>query len=199
MNKQEFLNALRDRLAALPCEVEECIAFYAEMIDDRVEDGLSEEEAVAAIGTATEVAAQILADIPLSRLVKQRIKPQRRLRIWETLLLAIGSPVWASLLIAAFAVVISLYAALWSLVASAWAVFASMVGGALGGLLGGGILAFTASTLAGLSLIGAALVCAGLSIFAFRGCIAATRGSVALTRLILLGVKKCFIRREKVQ
>ena len=199
MNKQEFLNTLRDRLAALPCEVEECIAFYAEMIDDRVEDGLSEDEAVAAIGTATEVAAQILADIPLSRLVKQRIKPQRRLRIWETLLLAIGSPVWASLLIAAFAVIISLYAALWSLVASAWAVFASMVGGALGGLLGGGILAFTASTLAGLSLVGAALVCAGLSILAFHGCVAATKGCARLVRLILLGVKRCFIRKEKVQ
>ena len=34
------------------------------MIDDRVEDGLTEEEAVAEIGTAEEVAAQLIAELP---------------------------------------------------------------------------------------------------------------------------------------
>ena len=48
MNKTEFLDALRHALGKLPSyEVEQSIAFYAEMIDDRIEDGMSEQEAVA--------------------------------------------------------------------------------------------------------------------------------------------------------
>ena len=47
MNKEEFLNSLRKRLKGLPNnEIEERISFYSEMIDDRVEEGMSEEEAI---------------------------------------------------------------------------------------------------------------------------------------------------------
>ena len=47
MNKLEFIAELRDRLSGLPQgEVEERLSFYSEMIDDRMEDGVSEKEAV---------------------------------------------------------------------------------------------------------------------------------------------------------
>ena len=47
MNKEEFLSELRTKLSGLPQEdIEERISFYSEMIDDRMEDGISEEEAV---------------------------------------------------------------------------------------------------------------------------------------------------------
>ena len=43
MRKQEFLDTLRSRLSGLPRqELEERLAFYGEMIDDRMEEGLSE-------------------------------------------------------------------------------------------------------------------------------------------------------------
>ncbi len=51
MNKQEFLNALRSQLKGLPKdELENRISFYEEMINDRMDEGLSEEAAVADIG-----------------------------------------------------------------------------------------------------------------------------------------------------
>ena len=50
MNKQEFLSRLRKQLKGLE-DKEERITFYSEMIDDRMEEGLSEEEAVAAVGS----------------------------------------------------------------------------------------------------------------------------------------------------
>ena len=57
MNKTEFLDALRHALGKLPSyEVEQSIAFYAEMIDDRIEDGMSEQEAVAALGSVHAIA-----------------------------------------------------------------------------------------------------------------------------------------------
>ena len=51
MNKTEFSQALRRALGKLPSyEVEQSIAFYEEMIADRMEDGMREEEAVEALG-----------------------------------------------------------------------------------------------------------------------------------------------------
>ena len=52
MNKIEFMQKLKDGLAGLsPKDREEQLNFYSEMIDDRIEEGLSEEEAVAYVQT----------------------------------------------------------------------------------------------------------------------------------------------------
>ena len=73
MNKQAFLEELTRRLSGLSqSDLEERLAFYGEMIDDKVEDGLSEEEAVAGIGSVDDVVSQIMSEIPLSRLVKEK-------------------------------------------------------------------------------------------------------------------------------
>ena len=64
MNKQEFLSRLKNGLSALSeKELEERLTFYGEMIDDRIEEGLTEEDAVAAVGSVDEIIAQILSEI----------------------------------------------------------------------------------------------------------------------------------------
>ena len=200
MLKQDFFNALAQKLSILPYnELEERIGFYREMIDDRIEEGLSEEEAVAQMGSVDEVTAQILADIPLLKLTKNKLQANRRMRAWEIVLLAVGSPIWLALLISAFAVALLLYAVLWSLVASVWAVFGALGGCALGGIASGVIFIVTDNLLVGLACIGAALVCAGLGILLFFGCIAATKGSALLTKKIVLDIKKCFIRKGETK
>ena len=200
MLKQEFLDKLRASLCGLPQqELDDRLAFYGEVIDDRTEEGLTEEEAVSQIGAVEEVAAQIIADIPLSKLAKERFTPKRRMRTWEILFLALGSPIWFSLAIAAFAVIISLYAVLWSLVVSAWSVFASLTVSAFGGLAAGSLFAFTGNSYSGLATVAASIFCAGLSIFAFFGCKAATKGIIKLTKKLALGIKKLFVRKERVQ
>ena len=79
MKKQELLEILRKRLSALPTrEVEDRLSFLSETIDDRIEEGLSEEEAAAGIGPVKEIAAQIVAETPLTRLVKERVRPSVR-------------------------------------------------------------------------------------------------------------------------
>ena len=73
MNKTEFVFALRERLSFLPREeAGERIDFYCEMIADRMEDGLTEQEAIAEIGSVDEIAAQIVAEIPLAKLAKKK-------------------------------------------------------------------------------------------------------------------------------
>lgn len=198
MNKQEFLARLGRSLSGLPqADIDDRLNFYSEMIDDRMEEGLGEEEAVAAAGSVDEIAAQTVADTPLVKLAKERIKPKRRLRAWEIVLLALGSPVWLSLLIAALAVLFSVYVVLWSLLIALWAVFGSFVCGALGGAAAGIILAFQGKALTGLAMIGAGCVCAGLAVFAFFGCRAATKGVLMLTRRIAVRTKQCFISGEE--
>ena len=119
MCKQEFLAQLRQGLSGLPQEdIEERLTFYSEMLDDRIEEGLSEEDAVAQIGTVEKIVSQIMSEIPLTKLVKEKVKPKRALRAWEIVLLILGSPIWLSLLIAAAAVVLSVYAAIWSVMLS---------------------------------------------------------------------------------
>ena len=74
MTKQMFLASLREGLQGLPpADVEERIAFYDEMIDDRMEEGLTEEEALAEIGTVESVIAQIAEETPLAKLVKELV------------------------------------------------------------------------------------------------------------------------------
>ena len=131
MTKQEFENKLKKRLRGLPIrDVEDQMSFYSEMIDDRMEDGLSEEEAVADIGTVEKIATQIIKGIALTRTQNAEPEKNNSLKLWEILFIILGSPLWISLLIAAFAVIISIYAVLWSLIVSLWAVFVSLAASA---------------------------------------------------------------------
>lgn len=109
MNKQEYLSAIRVRIPKMPTEdMERFIAYYSEMIDDRMEDGMTEEEAVAMMDTPDDAVDQILEDTPLSKIVKQKIKPTHRLRAWEIVLIVLGSPVWVPLLLTAGILVLSM-------------------------------------------------------------------------------------------
>lgn len=197
MNKAEFLQKLRAALNGLPqSDIEEKVGFYSEMIDDRMEDGLPEEEAVATVGSVEEIVREIVADIPLAKIAKEKIKPKRRMRAWEIVLLILGSPIWLSLLIAAFAVLISVYACIWSAIAVFWSAFAVLAAGLLAGLAAGVWMFVTGMLPAGFLLLGGGLVSGGLAIFAFFGCLAATKGVAILTKKFVLWMKTRLFRKE---
>ena len=200
MTKQEFLAQLKDGLSGLPqSDIEERIAFYEEMIDDRIEDGLTEEAAVAEIGPVDDVVSQIISDTPITKIVKERVRPKRKLQAWEIVLLVLGSPIWLSLLIAAFAVILSIYLVIWAVIISLWAVALSLLISAFACIVAIFIIPASGSGAAVLALISASLVLAGLSIFMFFGCKAATKGAVLLTKKIALGIKNLFIGKERVR
>lgn len=198
MKKNEFIEKLRAGLCGLPEEdIHRSVEFYSEIIDDKMEDGLSEEEAVAEIGDTESIVSQIVAEIPLTKLVKGKIKPKRTLKVWEIVLLVLGSPIWLSLLVAAVAVILSLYVVLWSAIISLWAIFVSIAACALGGIAAGIIFIGGGEIPQGIAVIGGAIFCAGLAIFAFFGCLAATKGLLWLTKKIALSLKKLFIKKEE--
>ncbi|MBQ4119679.1 MAG: DUF1700 domain-containing protein [Clostridia bacterium] len=197
MSKQEFLAKLRRELSGLPQDdIEERLIFYNEMIEDRIEDGLSEEDAVAAVGSVSEIVKQIVLDTPLSKIAKERIKPKRRMTALEIVLLVLGSPIWLSLLFAVIAVIFAVYVSLWSVIISLWAVFGSLIACVFGGIAGGIIIAITNNTLTGIAVIGAGILCAGLTIFMFYGCELASKGILMLTKKIAIWVKNCVRGKE---
>ena len=137
MDKLDFLYALQQKLAGLPEEdVSRSLDYYAEMIDDRMEEGMTEQQAVADLGDVDAIAQQILLEIPLAKLVRAKVKPRRALRAWEIVLLILGAPVWLPLVIAAVAVVISVYIVLWSVVISLYAADLAVACGAVAGVTG---------------------------------------------------------------
>lgn len=199
MHKQEFLSQLQKRLSRLPQdEILERMTFYSEMIDDRMEDGLSEQEAVASVGSLDQIVAQIVAEIPYGETAAKKAETKRRRSAVEIVLLVLGAPIWASLLISLFAVVLSVYLSLWSVVISLWAVFGALAGGSLAGLLAGAVLClFRGAGIPGMALCGAGLVLAGLSILMFCACRALTGGYARLSGKLLAWIwNRCFKRRR---
>lgn len=189
MNKMQFLLELDKMLSQLSeTEKVDWLRFYSEMIEDRMEEGLSEEEAVAAIGTVRNIAAQITADQPAGTAKKRNP--------WMVLLLILGSPIWIAILASLFAVVLTLYISLWAIVISLWAVFASLAACGLAGVAGGIGFACGGHVLPGIALSGAGLVCAGLAILLFFGCRAATKGTAILGKKLFMLIKKCFRKKE---
>lgn len=198
MSKTEFLAQLRKGLSGLPqSDIEERVTFYGEMIEDRMEEGLSEEEAVSAVGSVDEIVAQVVAETPLAKIAKERIRPKRRLNAGEIVLLALGSPIWLSLAVAAAVVILSLYVSLWSVIISLWAVFASLAACSVSGVLACTVFAIGGNIASGVAMLAAGIVCAGLSIFMFYGCKAATKGTLILTKKIAIWIKNCFIKKEE--
>ena len=192
MTKLQFLYSLHNKLSSLSQdEIEERINLYSEMIEDRIEEGLSETEAVAAVGPVDEIAAQILAAF-----APKRISKIKHWKAWKIILLALGSPIWLSLLIAAFAIILSLYISLWAVIVSFWAVFVSFVGCSAGGILAGIIFVCSGNRLPGIAMLGAGILCAGLAILFFLGCQTATKGTLHLTKRLALYLKGYFAKKE---
>ena len=196
MDKYDFLLALEARLEGLPeADRQASLDFYSEMLDDLVEGGMTETEAVASLGSPEAIAEEILLEMPLPKLVKAKMK-KRRLSGLEITLLAVGFPIWLPIGIALLAVVFAIYISLWAVVVSLYAANAAMAACAPTGIAAAVVLFASGKPAAALLLLGAGLALAGLSILWFLLCNLTAKGMWKLGRLTLRGIKACFIRKK---
>ena len=198
MNKEEFLRALEQRLDALPeSEWVKSISYYDEIIDDMVENGLTEEEAVAHLGPVQKIAEDDLLEVPITTLVKARAKRPHRLRWWELVLIVIGSVVWLPLLIALLCTVFCVYAAICAVIV---AVFGVVLALGLSALAIPFMLLFAANNVAGPAGIamgiGAMLVLGGLAVVFFVGAVKLAKCLGKLAGAFGRWIKRLFIRKE---
>lgn len=179
MTKQEFLEQLQRRLAHLPPkDLEKQMQYYIEMIDDRIEDGMTEEEAVAGM-----------------ELPEQPPKPKKQpLPVWVFILLILGSPVWLSLAVAAISVIVALYVVLWSVVITLYTVPITLGACTVAGLGMAVVSAITGPGILCIGWLGISLLCAGLCMFAGYLCTLLAKATVWLTKI---SFKLLFKRKER--
>ena len=193
MNKQEYLASLRAALACLPeSEIEESVAFYTEMIDDRVADGLTEEEATAQLDDPKAAARAIIADLPVVPRAVVRTKQKNRALYWTLVIL--GSPLWLTLLLAAGALVLAGLLTIWCLILGLWLLAAGLLAG---GPLGIGVCLWALAVgqpAYGVFELGSGLLCFGLGLFCLHGAVAASKTLMQVSRQWIAKAKEPFVK-----
>lgn len=109
MNKSEFITSLNDLLFPISNnERKKFIAYYEEMIEDYKENGLTEEESIAKIGSPEAIADNILGEQDTVS-----IKLPLRNKMLIIALLILGFPLWGSILLSVVLFILSLYIVIW--------------------------------------------------------------------------------------
>ena len=171
MTKSEFLKQLGKALSPLRRdEREKTLNYYSEQIDDRIESGLTEAEAVAEMEDIDVIAARTIAD------ARERgaLRPKRS--VMTTVLLILGFPIWGSLLAALLAVLLAFYITVWALVISLYAIVFSLGVAGVTSVVGFGILLIP-HTVTAVALLGAGLMAAAIGVVLFLPVITFSKGT----------------------
>ena len=195
MTKKEFINELRERLSGLPKDdLESRLSFYEESINDRMDDGKSEEEAIKELGTIDEIVTQVAGETSLVTLVKEKAKPKRKLSGAEIALIAIGFPLWFPLVLT-FLILCLVFCLVF------WIIGLIPLITCVSSLVVGVAEFFSYFAIIGeansLGVLGMGIAGIGLALMLIPAVIYSVKGTIKLVKLIMTGIKKLFIRGRK--
>ena len=192
MNKEKFLKELRERLKQLPEEeIYKSVSYYSELISDMVEDGMTEEEAVKSFGDINDIAEKILQDAPIGTLVKTRIKPKSGWSVAAIILIALGAPLWLSLIIAALGLIVGVIAGIAGLALGFIALVAALGFAGIAMIL----KAFTFGGAYILFSLGAGILLIGLFLLGVLLTKYIVKFAVKAIKWVYRKVKACFIKK----
>lgn len=202
MSKEEYLNELKEKLTEnnIP-GIDAMLDFYDEAISDRIEDGMEEADAVAAMEDTDSIVKAAKLDRPLPALMADKVKETHKEAsekghgaLFVTLAI-VGFPIWFPLLIAFFAIVFSLYISMWAVVVSIYAVELSFAIAAVASLLGCATFAMGQIPFpTAIAFLGCACLFAGLTIILWKPIVAITRGMIKLIKAVFRGIKSAFVK-----
>ena len=195
MTKKEFINELRERLSGLPKDdLESRLSFYEESINDRMDDGKSEEEAIKELGIIDEIVTQVAGETSLVTLVKEKAKPKRKLSGAEIALIATGFPLWFPLALI-FLILCLVFCVVF------WIIGLIPLITCVSSLVVGIAEFFSYFAIIGeansLGVLGMGIAGIGLALMLIPAVIYSVKGTIKLVKLIMTGIKKLFIRRRK--
>lgn len=197
MSKADFLRLLERALAQLSEEErQKNLEYYSELLDDMMEEGMTEAEATAKLGSPNQIAQSILQEMPLGKLVSTRMKPKSGWTPLAIVLAVVGSPVWVPLLLATVAIVLAVFVSIWAL---GFAVVAVVLGLVVA-VVATPIIAIRAATLTlpmGLLLLGAGLLLLGLCVLGGLMAVELCKLLWQLTVWLAHKIKGLFIRKEE--
>lgn len=176
MTKIEYLAKLKRALRVVKSdERSKSLAYFSEVIDDRMEDGISEEEAISELESIEAAASRIIAEAE----AQGQLKPKRS--VLQIVLIVLGFPLWFPLLLTVAIVVIVMYCLVWVLIGVLFAVCLSLT---IGGIASIFALFFSGSFMAAFACLGAGLVCVGLGIALFMPSLFFTRAYAKATPVL---------------
>lgn len=124
MTKEVFIICLKDELKDIEVsELNKSIVFYEEAISDRMEDGMTEEEAVRDLGLITDIVNSIKEDAKTKNKITQytnkvvnKVKSTDNRNILWIVVLIIASPMIFSVIVTIGSLIFSVYATLFGLI-----------------------------------------------------------------------------------
>lgn len=201
MKKAEFLQKLQEEISVYPYEeTKKSLEYYEEMIDDRMEDGMTEDEAVASLGRVEDIVDQIKCELPITTIVKQKAMEKTnggKIPGYVIALLIIGCPLWLPILISIFASIFSIYVSIWSVAVVLWAIDFIFAAVSVVGLVGSVVMFVKGSFVSALIYLGAAILLAGLAIFFFMASYFVSKGIVYGTGWLFKQIKKAIIGNKE--
>jgi uncharacterized membrane protein len=189
MTRKQFLDGLKQELRGLPQrEIEQTLHYYTEIIADRMEEGMTEEEAVAKMEPMHVIARRVAADF------KGAAAPRAKISGFMIAMIILGFPLWFPLLVTGAALMVVMLTLAWVMVLVLWAVCLA--------LFSGGMAAINTLFIGGyhfgvpvVGQIGLGMAAMGLSIFLFYGAKGAIPLATGATLRLVSRIKKGFVRR----
>ncbi len=189
MTRDQFLDGLRQELHGLPRqEIEQTVHYYFEIIADRIEEGMTEEQAVAKMEPMHVIARRVLSDF------KGNGVPARKMSVFLITMLILGFPLWFPLLITGAAMMVVALTLIWVFVLTIWATCLGLFSGGMAAiitLLTGGFH----SGMPFIGQVGLGMAAMGLSIFLFYAAKGAIPLAMGATVSMVSWIKRAFVRR----
>lgn len=210
MTKHEFLAAVRAHAQGsgyIPHELEKMLEYYSEMIDEAIEDGATEEEAVAGLGTWAEIVEQINASCTTVCVQEnaektggtqthtqteapadQKKRGYVRLPVWAMVLLILSAPLWVPLI---FSVLMALFLVIVIGASLMAALVVTTVALAVVGVVGIPVAVVVLFTVGGARFgftLATALICIGVAMLLWLLCAVAW----VLFKTVLRGIRGIF-------
>ncbi len=186
MTEKEYLKELKRNLSALKrSDRNSLIEFYKEMIEDKIENGKTEREAIAELEPADVVAKRTLAEYGID---EEELSKRKKISGTTLALVIIGSPLWIPLAIAALAIVLAVAISILAVIIS---IASACIGVTLSSpffLVMGIITAF--------SDVGTGLIAIGYGLSAAALGILAVTGIYKLIAYIVKKIKEIIIRNK---
>jgi uncharacterized membrane protein len=166
-----------------------------------MEDGASEEEAVASLGTPEAIARDLQANQPFSTIIKRKVEDYKERRSSENtalviVLLIVLFPFWFPVLMSGLGVLVGLFATIGGIIVAFWAASIAIGIGGIGLIIASAFGFATSYIPTGFFSIGSGIALIGLSIIAVIISIYATKGIIKLMGIIIHSIKKLFVRRS---
>ncbi|MDR1002849.1 MAG: DUF1700 domain-containing protein [Oscillospiraceae bacterium] len=192
MTKSEFLLKLQSSIKDIP-DYEKALAYYSEMLDDRMEDGMSEEEAVTSLGSIEAIRGKLIDETALQTIIRSRSSVP--LTATAIVLIILGFPLWFPLVLTALILLFTLFITVMLLIMTAFLILFSFA-------LSGVVMVITspfmiaANPLAALFSFGAGLASVGIAMLLLYPAIYFAKGLWSLVKLAGRAIKSIFVKRR---